>query len=154
MVKERRQDRFTEVPSFLYTFTLRKLISPTWGFYLTLSVDTQTSTTACLWSPTKALEQNVIRCRKWRHGGVNVINFLGDLAPKPQSLFLSFSIRSKDLPLTACGSAAGVSSLICSPVLSLTCPCNLTAGRLALHLLSVSDFSFGDNRKEPNISQD
>lgn len=87
-------------------------------------------------------------------GGISVINFLGDFVTELQSLFFSFSIRSKDFLLAACGSAAGVSSLICIPVLSLTCPCNLTAGRLALRLLSVFEFFFGDNRKQHNISQD
>lgn len=73
-------------------------------------------------------------------GGVVIINFLGALAPELQSLFLSFCIRFKDLPLAAHGSAAGVPSLIYSPVLSLACPCNLTVGRLALHLLSAPGF--------------
>lgn len=76
-------------------------------------------------------------------GDVAVINFVG----KPRSLslrassfhFLSGSRISPPL-VAAGGSAAGVSSLICSQVLSPACPCNLTAGRLALQLLSACDF--------------
>lgn len=137
---------------FSFTFCV------TWDldFSTFFCADTQTSTAACCGlHPRQGMKASRMSSGA-EDGGVSVINFLGALAPVLQSLFLSFSIRSKHLPppLQLVGFAVGVSSLIWSPVLPPACPCNLTAGRLAVHLLSAPDFSFTEDRKEPNVSQD
>lgn len=117
-------------PEFLHIAPLNKIQSKdllrchclSFTFCVTLDLDvstlfcadSQTSMAACCGLHPKQGVKASRMSSGAEDGGVSVINFLGALAPVHQSLFLSFSIRSKHLPPPSelVGFAVGVSSLI------------------------------------------
>lgn len=99
------------------------------------------------------VEQRVIRCwgmaAPWGEREVaDIINFPGALAPQLQNLFLSFSIRFKDLPpLAVCGSARGGLQPYLQPHLICSLSLQPDCGKISSAPLVSSWFFFSEDRK-------